>query len=167
VHTYNAPGTYTATVTVRDPGGASATDSVTITVTAAALGGSAAPQQQPAPPAGAVSGETRTRPLVSMPKAKKVRQVIRRGLRYRVSCEDACRVSSVLKLSGRRLGAARARLAAGASRTIVLRLDRDIRGNLLAAMRNAGVRRLKVTVVTRVATAAGTKTIRTGVTLKR
>jgi hypothetical protein len=96
-----------------------------------------------------------------------VRQVIRRGLRYRVSCEQACRVTSVLRLSGRRLGAAKARLAAGSSRTLVLRLDRRIRRNLIDAMRNAGVTRLRATIVTKVVTAEGTRTIRTGVTLKR
>jgi cytochrome c len=157
VHTYTTPGTYTATVTVRDPGGATATDSVAITVSAAAAGGNAAPPSV-----------TRTAgPVVAMPKAKKVRRVVRRGLRYRVSCVDACRVSSVLRLSGRRLGAVRARLAAGSSRTLVLRLDREVRRNLVAAMRDAGVKRLKATVVTRIVTADGARTIRTGVTLKR
>jgi hypothetical protein len=49
----------------------------------------------------------------------------------------------------------------------VLRLDRRIRRNLVPAMRNAGVRRLRATLVTKVVTADGTRTIRTGVTLKR
>ena len=39
VHTYTAPGVYNATVTVRDPGGLSATDTVSVTVTAAAAAG--------------------------------------------------------------------------------------------------------------------------------
>jgi hypothetical protein len=104
---------------------------------------------------------------VTVAKAKKVRRMVRRGLRYRVGCLDACRVSSVLRLSGRRLGAVRARLAAGSSRTLVLRLDRKVRRNLAAAMRDAGVKRLTATVVTRIVTADGARTIRTGVTIKR
>jgi hypothetical protein len=49
----------------------------------------------------------------------------------------------------------------------VVRLDRGVRRNLVAAMRQADVQRLRATLVTRVVTADGTRTIRAKVTLKR
>jgi hypothetical protein len=171
-YTYATPGTYTARVTVRDPRGLTDSDTVQITVggTAGAGGGGAPPPAvQPVPEAGGVAGEdAEVRPVVVAPRAQKVRRVVRRGLRVRVNCQDACRVSSVLRLSGRRLGASKAalRIGAGGSRTIVLRLDRNVRRNLLAAMRQAGVKRLRTTLVTKIVTAEGTRTIRAKVTLK-
>jgi hypothetical protein len=168
-YTYTQPGTYTATVTVRDPDGA--TGSATVPVTVAAAGAVAAPppvstvQEQPS---GAVAGERASAFSVSLVRSAKVSRVIRRGLRYRVTCGAACRVSSTLRLSGQRLGKARARtVRAGASRTIVVRLDRRVRRELVGAMRRAGVRRVRATVVTKVRSADGTRTIRRKVTLKR
>jgi PKD repeat protein len=175
-YTYTVPGTYTASVTVTDPSGASDSDSVQITVAGTAGsgggGGGGAPPAAAVgtpPVAGGVAGDSdEGGPLVSAPRATRVRQVVRRGLRLRVSCVEACRVSSVLRLSGRRLGASRRglRIGAGGSRTVVVRLDRTVRRNLLAAMRQAGVKRLTSTVVTRIVTAEGTRTIRAKVTLK-
>jgi hypothetical protein len=71
-------------------------------------------------------------------------------------------------VSGERLGASR-RLAldAGESRTLVVRLDRSVRRNLVAAMRQAGIRRLKAFAVTKVVTADGARNMRVKVLLKR
>jgi PKD repeat protein len=155
-HTYTTPGTYTATVTVTDPRGGSDTDSVEIAVTGAAAAAVA-------PPSSPASGEL----LVAPPKAAKVRRVVGRGLRLRVTCADACRASSVLRLSGRRLGASRpARIAAGATGTLVVRLDRHVRRNLRAAMRQAGVERLTAVLVTKITTDEGTQTRRSRVALR-
>jgi PKD repeat protein len=169
-HTYTEPGVYTATVTVTDPGGETDTDSVEITVTGTA--GQQAPppttgQQTQPPPAPQTGAQTESRPLVAAPTSKRVRQVMRRGLRLRVTCVEACRASTVLRLSGERLGGSKAvRIGAGKSRALVVRLDRTVRRNLQAAMRQAGVRRLTTTAVTKIVTAAGTETVRTQVTLR-
>jgi hypothetical protein len=97
-----------------------------------------------------------------------VRRAIRRGLRLRVTCVEACRAKSVLRVSGERLGASKTmRIKAGASRTLLVRLDRTVRRNLLAAMRQAGMRRLTVTAVTKIAGVDVTRTIRVKVVLKR
>ncbi len=104
------------------------------------------------------------------PRSKGVRSVIKRGLRLRVTCDDteACRAKSVLRVSGERLGASKAvRIGAGKSRTVVIRLDRTVRRNLVAAMRQAGIRRLKATAVTKVASTEGMRTVRVKVQLKR
>ena len=97
--------------------------------------------------------------------------VVKRGLRYRVACETACRVKSTLRIRGgdkQRLGKARAlRIAAGDSRRIVLRLDRSVRRNLAAAMRQAKVRKLRATLVLKITTAEGTSTVRKAVVLRR
>jgi hypothetical protein len=162
-HTYTRAGTYTATVKVTDPGGLTDTDSVTITV----MGSGLTPQGSP-PSLGGSVDESPPQPLVTGPKSKKVREVIRNGLRLRVTCVEACKATSVLKVSGERLGASkRLRIRAGASRTVVVRLDRVVRKNLLAAMRQAGVRRLAATAVTKIAVAGGTRTIRVKVELRR
>jgi PKD repeat protein/type 1 glutamine amidotransferase len=166
-HTYTQPGTYTATVTVKDPGGLTDTDSVTISVTTTSRSGP--PQGSPPPAGGDVAGDSADQPLgVRAPKSKDVRSVMRRGLRLKVTCATACRARSTLRVSGERLGASKAvRINAGKSRTLVIRLDRTVRRNLLAAMRQADVRRLKAWVVTKIVTAEGTKTRRVMVTLKR
>jgi hypothetical protein len=97
--------------------------------------------------------------------------VLKRGLKYTVTCESKCQVSSVLRIASgdkQRLGASSLRLiAAGHSRKIVLRLDRQVRRNLVAAMRKAHVRNLKATVVLTVKTADGTTTLRKQVVLAR
>jgi hypothetical protein len=166
-HTYTQAGTYTATVTVKDPGGLTDTDSVTISVTSTSR--SAPPQGSP-PAAGDAAGESADQPLVRAAKSRSVRSLIRRGLPLRVTCDatEACRVKSVLRVSGERLGASKAvRIGAGKSRKVVIRLDRTVRRNLVAAMRQAGIRRLKATAVTKVATADGMRTVRVKVQLKR
>jgi cytochrome c len=156
-HTYTQPGTYTATVTVTDPRGMTDADSVQITVSGAS---SVAAATTPAPAVAAA-------PVISSPRAAKVSRVVRRGLRLRVRCVEACRAWSVLRVSGRRIGAAKAvRIGAGGTRTLVIRLDRRVRRNLAAAMRRAGVRRLRATAVTRIATASGIRTLRERVTLR-
>jgi hypothetical protein len=85
--------------------------------------------------------------------------------------QAACRVSAVLRTARgerRRLGAAAARsVRAGASRTIVVRLDRRVRRQLLPAMRKAGVRRLRATLVTTVGDAAGRRALKKAVMLRR
>jgi PKD repeat protein len=162
-HTYTQAGTYTATVTVKDPGGLTDTDSVAITV-ASATGA----QGSPPPSSGGVKGESAEQPRVRAPKRKGVRSIIKRGLRLRVTCNEACRARSVLRVSGERLGASkRLRLHAGQSRTLVVRLDRSVRRNLIAAMRQAGIRRLKAFAVTKVVTADGARNMRVKVLLKR
>ena len=158
LHTYSAAGTYTATLTVND-GEHSASDSVVITV--ANLGASP-------PPSVGVQGETRSRPSIRAPKAKSARSVIRRGLRLSVGCEEACQARSVLRISGERVGASkRLRIAAGESRTLVARLSRNVRRNLLAAMRQAGLKRVTLTAITTIRTAEGSRAFPVRVTLKR
>ena len=148
-HTYTTPGVYNAVVTVRDQGGLTDTATVQVTVTGAGgsslgnvapLGGDTGAGGSPpgnlAPPGGDVASET-----VRVTKSQKVARVIKRGLRYTVACEAACRVTSTLRIAGadnERLGKAAARsIAAGASRDFVLRLDRKVRGSLVSAMRKA------------------------------
>ena len=118
-----------------------------------------------------MAGETESRPLLRLNRAHEVARVVRRGLRYSVSCETQCRVSSVLRIAAgkqQRLGASRARLiAAGESRSIVVKLDRQVRRNLVGAMRQARLRNLKATVVLKVRTADGTTTVRKRVVLAR
>jgi PKD repeat protein len=183
-HTYTTPGTYTATVTVRDPGGLTDTESVQITVTGS-TGTGGGQQQQPgagaqppgagaqppgagAQPPGAGADEPRTAARVSAPRVLKVRQVIRRGVRLRVSCAEDCRARSVLRLSGERVGASRRlRIDAGETRTLVVRLERAVRRNLLAAMRQAGVRRVTSTAITTIATDDVTRAFPAKIRLRR
>ena len=92
-----------------------------------------------------------------------MRKVLRRGLRLRVTCEEACRARSVLRLSGERVGASkRLRIAAGDTRTVVVRLERKVRRNLFAAMRQAGMKRITATAITTVATDVERGPIRSG-----
>jgi PKD repeat protein len=181
-HTYTTPGTYTATVTVRDPGGLTDTESMLITVTGSTgTGGGQQQQQQQQPPgagaqppgAGAQppsagADEPRTAARVTAPRVLKVRQVIRRGVRLRVSCAEDCRARSVLRLSGERVGASRRlRIDAGETRTLVIRLERAVRRNLLAAMRQAGVRRVTSTAITTIATDDVTRAFPDKIRLRR
>jgi PKD repeat protein len=168
-HTYTAAGTYNAKVTVTDPGGKSATATVQVVVKAKTA---VAPPAPPAPPKvadrGAVRSETVGAPGVRLVKRHSVARVIKRGLRYRVSCETRCRVTSVLRIQGQRLGKSSARrVSAGHSRAIVLKLDRSVRRNLVTAMRKAHVRNLRATLVLRITSATGTKSVRRVVVLRR
>jgi hypothetical protein len=108
---------------------------------------------------------------VRLTKRHKVARVVKRGLRYTVACEAACRVTSTLRIAGadsQRLGKAAARsIAAGDSRRFVLRLDRTVRRNLTSAMRKAKVRNLRATLVLKIRTAEGTTTVRKAVVLRR
>ncbi len=175
-HTYTTPGVYNAVVTVRDQGGL--TDTATVQVTVTGAGGSpltnVAPLGSPpatvAPQGGDVAGETEAAALVRVTKRHKVARVIKRGLRYTVACEAACRVTSTLRIAGadnQRLGKDAARsIAAGSSRAFVLRLDRKVR-NLVSAMRKAKLRNLRATLVLKIRTAEGTTTVRKAVVLRR
>jgi len=166
-HTYTQPGNYSAKITVTDPGGKSATATVPIVVAATRPPNGGNPVQPPRDE-GDVAGEESSQPLVKLSKRFKVQRVLKRGLRYTVTCEVECRVSSVLKVQGERLGKSNARrIAGGHSRKIVLRLDRNVRRNLVDAMREADVRNLRATLVLKMRTADGTKTIRRAVTLRR
>jgi hypothetical protein len=105
---------------------------------------------------------------VKAPRAMTVRQLIRRGLRLKVSCVEACRASSVLRLSGERVGVSkRLRIKAGGSRTLVIRLKGNVRRNLLAAMRQAGLRRVTATAITTIAADGVTRAFPVKVTLRR
>jgi PKD repeat protein len=162
-HTYTAPGTYTAKVTVTDRGNASASATVPITVTGGAGGQALPPVEQPG--RGDVAGESETRAAaVRVPRRHKLARVVRSGLRYTVACEIACRVSSVLRSSDRRIGrSATRRIAAGDLRRVVLRLDRSARRRLGAARRV----RVRATLVTTIRTAAGRDVVRTKMVLRR
>ena len=163
-HTYTAAGTYNAKVTVTDPGGKSATATVQVVVRAAAAR-TVAPA---AAPSGDVAGATAGRPAVKLVASHKVARVIKRGLRYSVSCSTRCSVTSVLRIKGQRLGGSNARrVSAGHARAIVLKLDRNVRRNLAAAMRKANVRNLKATLVLKIKSDEGTRTVRKVVVLKR
>ena len=165
-HTYTAPGTYTATVTVEDTGGLTATASVQVVVTGPQGGG-----QGVAPDQGGVAGETDSRALVRLTKRQNVARVVKRGLRYTVACDAACSVSATLRIAGgdrQRLGrTALRRIGAGDSRRLVLRLDGNVRHNLASAMRKAKMRNLRATLVLKIRTADGTTTVRKAVVLRR
>jgi hypothetical protein len=140
-----------------------------VTAAAAPLSGSGAAPLPSVGAGGDVAGESdAARPLVrSLERRVDVRRLIRRGLRYRVTCVQDCRVSSVLKVSGRRLGRSTVRrIDAGESRRVVVRLTRRVRTNLIAAMRSADVSRVRATVVTRITTDEGTRRLRQRVTLR-
>jgi PKD repeat protein len=162
LHTYAAAGSYTATLTVND-GEHSASESVVITVGAA---GAAPPAGSP--PQVGVQGESRSRPSIRAPKAKRARSVVKRGLRLSVGCEETCRARSVLRISGERVGASkRLRIRAGDSRTLVARLKRNVRRNLLAAMRQAGLKRVTLTAITTIATEDGRRAFPVKVVIRR
>ena len=163
-HTYAQAGTYTATVTVTDTGGLTATDSVQITVTTTS--GSSPPGGDEDD--GDVGGETASRPRIRVPKSKKARAVVRRGLRVKVKCAEACRARGVLRLSGKRIGKSkRVKVKEGRTRTVVIRLNRRVRRNLVAAMRQAGVRRLTGTAIMTIRTDDVTRAYPAKVRLRR
>ena len=118
-----------------------------------------------------VAGEQASQLRLRLGATFSAADVVRHGLRYRVACVAACSVSAVLREAGgdrQRLGAAAARrVRAGASRVIVIRLDRAVRRNLVATMRRAGVSRLRTKLATTVRDEAGRRTVRKTVVLKR
>jgi PKD repeat protein len=157
VHTYDERGTYTARVTVTDPRGATGTATLTIRLSRSGFF--------------AVAGESASQPGVRVASTFDAARVVKRGLRYRVSCEERCRVTSTLRMRGgdeQRLGASSARrIGAGKSRTVVVRLDRRVRRKLVAGMRAAALSRLRATLTVRVITANATTVLWRGVTLRR
>ncbi len=154
-HRYATAGTYTATVTARDPAGLTGTATVTVTV-------------NPRTAQGGVQGQSTSSALVKLTRTWNVRKVLRSGLRYRVSCKAACRVTSKLRLGKRTIGSASAkRVKAGKSRTIVVRISKRLRGNFVDAMRKADVRRIRASLITKVSSGGKTTTISRKVTLKR
>jgi PKD repeat protein len=163
-HTYRTPGTYTATLTATDRFGAKSTATVQVTISEASRSSGSGVNA----PEGGVQGETRSRPSIKAPKRLKLRRAIRRGLRLRVSCEETCRARSVLRISGDRIGASkRMRIRAGTSRTVKVRLDRKVRRNLLAAMRQAGLRRVRVTATTTIRAGGLTRSYPVRLSLRR
>jgi PKD repeat protein len=169
-HTYHTPGTYTATLTVTDPGGETATASVEITVS-----GPAARATPPRVSEGGVSqgdvsqGDVAGESAEGGARLKARRsQRMRRALRLRVACPERCAVRAVLRHSGERIGKSRKlRIRDERRHTLRVRLSRKVRRELRAAMRRADRRSLKVRVVLKVRTADGRSTIRRGVRLKR
>ena len=164
VHTYTAPGVYTATVTARDPGGRTGTDTVQVTVTAPPV--AAAP---PAATGDVVEESAAVAPALQVTRSQSVARVVSRGLRFTVACGTACSVTSTLKIAdNRRLGRSATRsIAAGDTRRLVLKLDRNVRRNLAAAMRKAKLRNLRATLVLKIRTAEGTTTVRKAIVLYR
>ena len=170
-HTYVLPGTYTATVRATDPGGASATASVTITVgsTAGALD------------AGGVPGTSAESVVISVDRRQAARRVLRRGLRFRARCALGCELRAELQLRGRnarrigRRGGVRSRAVNRSStrrfdsartRRVAVR-PRGARGRkLLRAMRRQDAERLRMTLVVRVTTPTGPQTVRRSIVLR-
>ena len=94
--------------------------------------------------------------------------VARRGLRLRVACPERCDVRVVLRHSGKRIGTSKKlRIRDDRRHTLTVRLSRKARRKLMAAMRRADARSVKVTAVLTVRTADGTSTIRRAVRLRR
>ena len=129
-----------------------------------------APVFPPPPAARDVAAESVGAPTVTVPSRHRAARVVKRGLRFSVACDAACSVTSTLRIAGdgQRLGKASARsVRAGDSRRVVLRLDRKVRRNLVAAMRKAKLRNLRATLVLKIRTAEGTTTVRKAVVLRR
>jgi PKD repeat protein len=106
-HTYTTPGTYTATLTVRDPKGGQATASIQVTVTAP-LAATVAPAAKspaaaaPAPAPAAKAAPAPEQPAwfgVAKPATTTVATFIKRGLSVKVTCTEAMRGTATLKLS--------------------------------------------------------------------
>jgi hypothetical protein len=156
-HTYRTPGTYTATVTVTDMGGKTATASIEIRVSASTAAG------RP-PDDGDVAGESaESGARLMAPKSSP----LRRGLRLGVACAERCEVRAALRYSGKRIGTSKAlRIRDDRRHTLTVRLSRKARRDLRAALRRAGTRSLKATAVLRVRTADGRSIIRREVRIR-
>jgi PKD repeat protein len=156
-HTYRTAGTYTATLTVTDLGGKTASASTTITVSGPTTVGRSAPDDS----TGDVAAEEAEN-LASL--RAPASQRIARGVRLRVACLQACVVRAVARHAGKRIGTSKAlRIRDERRHTLTVRLTRQARREL----RRGGTRSLKVTVVLRVQTADGRSTLRREVRLKR
>jgi PKD repeat protein len=156
-HTYRTPGTYTAKLTVTDPGGLTATASIEITVSG--TGALAQPVEQ-----GGAAGESLENDAWLGAKSQR----LRRTARLRVACPERCAVRAVLRHAGKRIGTSRTvRIRDDRRHTLQVRLSRKARRHLRAAMRRADARSLKVTAVLTVRTAEGRSTIRREVRLAR
>jgi PKD repeat protein/glucose/arabinose dehydrogenase/type 1 glutamine amidotransferase len=134
-HIYGAPGTYTATVTVTDPDGATGTASMQIVVTGV-QGLGAAP---PPPPQSEVAGG-----LASVARLRG------HGVRVTLSCDATAtgraRVT-VSKSTARRLGLARRTVAARAVRCVAGReVSVRLRPSAAAAQRLAASKRVRATL---------------------
>ena len=89
-------------------------------------------------------------------------------MRLRVACPEGCNVRAVLRHRGKRIGTSKTlRIRDERRHTLTVRLSRQVRRDLRAALRRTGARSLKVAVVLRVRTADGRSTIRREVRLKR
>ena len=157
-------------MTVTDPSGASASATVRIVVTTTSGGnnppggGNNPPGDNP--PGGNPPASNRLR--VTVAKRIKARTAQRRGVKVQVRCSIACRTGAVLRIGSRKVGTAKTvRIGANGRKTLVIRLDRRTRRNLLASMRRAGVKSRKATVVLTVRAADGRKTVRRTVRIVR
>ena len=163
-HTYTQQGTYTATLTVSDDQTEERTASVQIVV-----GPTPRPRAGSAPQGG-VQGELRTRPSIRTPSSQKVRSVIRRGLRLRVSC-DADLPREVRAADLRRAGRGLEAVAVFRRRWLThdrgRSSSRNVRRNLIAAMRQAGMKKVTVTAITTVTTDEVSRAFPVRVTLRR
>ena len=119
-HVYTQPGTYTATVTVRDADGATGTASVDVVVSPRAAPPRATPRPAaPQPPAvpeasGDVAGDEASS-FATIRRPRSVRALRRRGVRVTVACTadgDGRAVLRVARKSARRIGLRKRRLAA-------------------------------------------------------
>ncbi len=170
--TVSAPGSHVVEYRSTDNAGNQETPIKSVAFSIAGPSGSgSAPPQGSAPPAdqGQGGGTVTPGPRVRAPaKTMNARDVIRRGLRLRVACTERCRARSVLRLRGERVGASkRLLIEAGDTRTLVIRLRRDVRRNLIKAMRQARLRRVTVTAITTIVTADMTRAFPVKVTLRR
>ncbi len=149
-HTYTAPGTYDAKVTVTDPQGATGTATVRVTVAGPTLG------------AGGVRGEQ-----TSLTLPRSVKAFGARGLKVQVSCARSGSAKATLKVTGaaaKRLSLARRTVASRslrctAGRQVTLRL----KPKRAVAKRLARTRTLKLTL--RVS-APGAKALERRVTIR-